>query len=386
MLKSSKSYRVLVAACAAITVAGVSGCSWFGNKGNDYRAQGGRIQPLEVPPDLTQPSVDDRFTIPDGKATTYSAYTRDRSAGATASGPSVGTVKLDNARIERAGGQRWLVVKAEPAAVWSTVRDFWTEAGYTLKRESADVGIMETDWREDRTRIPQDFVRNTVGRVLDGLWSAGERDKFRTRIEAGVEPGTTEIFISHRGLEEVFSNSDKSSTSWQPRAATGDMEAEMLGRLMVKFGITAEAAKATVAAASTGSGGAVGAASTPRAAYDKNAGGSLTMTDAFDRAWRRVGLALDRSGFTVEDRDRSKGLFFVRYIDPDADAKTGTKKGFLDSLAFWRKDDPASRPLYRIFVAEKAGTSEVQVQGADGKVENSATAKRILSLLLEQLK
>ena len=31
------------------------------------------------------------------------------------------------------------------------------------------------------------------------------------------------------------------------------------------------------------------------------------LDDGFDRAWRRVGLALDRSGFTVEDRDRGPG-------------------------------------------------------------------------------
>jgi outer membrane protein assembly factor BamC len=388
MLKSTKSYQTVFMALLAASFVALPGCSLFGTKSSDYRAQGGRIQPLEVPPDLTQPTLDDRFTIPDGKSTTYSAYNKDRSATGASAGASVGALKLDNARIERAGGQRWLVVKAEPARVWPVVRDFWNEAGFVLKRETADSGIMETDWREDRTRIPQDFVRNAVGRVLDGLWSTGERDKYRTRIEAGSEPGTTDIFISHRGLEEVSTGADKTVTAWQPRANNGELESEMLGRLMTKFGIPAETAKAVVAAAPAGGAAntASGTPTAPRAAYDKVAGGNLTVNEAFDRAWRRVGLALDRSGFTVEDRDRSKGLFFVRYIDPEADGKASGKKGFLDSLAFWRKDDPADRPLYRIFVAEKSGTSEVQVQGADGKTENSATAKRILSLLLEQLK
>ncbi len=388
MLKSTKSYQTVFMALLAASFVALPGCSWFGTKNSDYRSQGGRIQPLEVPPDLTQPTLDDRFTIPDGKSTTYSAYNKDRGTAGASAGSSVGALKLDNARIERAGGQRWLVVKAEPARVWPVVRDFWTEAGYVLKRETADSGIMETDWREDRTRIPQDFVRNTVGRVLDGLWSTGERDKFRTRIEAGSEPGTTDIFISHRGLEEVATGADKTVTAWQPRANNSELESEMLGRLMIKFGIPAETAKTVVAAAPAGAAAntASGTPTPPRATYDKVAGGNLTVNEAFDRAWRRVGLALDRSGFTVEDCDRSKGLFFVRYIDPEADGKASGKKGFLESLAFWRKDDPANRPLYRIFVAEKSGTSEVQVQGADGKVENSATAKRILSLLLEQLK
>jgi len=167
----------------------------------------------------------------------------------------------------------------------------------------------------------------------------------------------------------------------------------MLARLMLKFGYAATAEKdKTIAAAVATTTAGIATASTAataapaRASYDKEKGGSLKVNEPFDRAWRRVGLALDNTGFTVEDRDRSKGLFFVRYIDPDAEAKSTNGKGFLDKLAFWRKDDPASRPQYRLFVSEVAGISEVVVQTPDGKMDNSATAKRILSLLLDQLK
>jgi outer membrane protein assembly factor BamC len=359
----------------------LAGCSFTSNKSTDYRSQGGKIPSLEVPPDLTSPVADDRFVIPDAKATTFSSYNRERG-----NVPVTGTAvlpKVENARIERAGEQRWLVVKATPDKLWPVVREFWTENGFALKRETPETGIMETDWAENRAKIPQDIVRNTVGRFLDGLYETGYRDKFRTRLESGLEAGTTEVYISHRGVEEVYTNPDKNSTGWQSRPADKELEAEMLGKLMVKFGYGASpavtAATATLSATSTPS-------LVRTASYDKDKGGPLKVNEQFDRAWRRVGLALDRVGFTVEDRDRSKGLFFVRYIDPDADAKSGKERGFLDKLAFWRKDDPASRPQYRISVTEIAGASEVQVQGADGKPDNSATAKRILSLLLEQLK
>ena len=156
----------------------------------------------------------------------------------------------------------------------------------------------------------------------------------------------------------------------------------MLARLMAKFGNTGTSDKTTAIAGAT-----AGPASVVRAFYAPDKSGSLKVNEPFDRAWRRVGLALDRIGFTVEDRDRSKGLFFVRYIDPDAEAKGSSgDKGFLGKLAFWRKDDPASKPQYRIFVAETAGISDVVVQSADGKPDTSSTSKRILSLLLEQLK
>lgn len=373
----------LNALCVAAVVM-LAGCSLFGgNKNTDFRAGGGKIQPLEVPPDLTSPSVDDRFVIPDGKATTYSQYSqRGTNVGTTGGTVQVGSLKIDSARVERAGEQRWLVVNATPEKVWPALKEFWADAGYTLRRENATIGIMETDWREDRTRISQDLLRNTVGRILDGLWSSNTRDKYRVRIEPGLEAGTTDIYLSHRGLEEVYTNTDKTSTGWQPRAADRDLEAETLNRMMAKFGV--DAAKATALAAAAVSGTAA-PSTAPKAVYDKTKNGPLTVSEPFDRTWRRVGLALDRSGFTVEDRDRSKGLFFVRYIDPEGDSKS-SDKGFLDKLAFWRKDDPASKPQYRIYVAEASGATNVEVQTGEGKPDNSATAKRILALLLEQLK
>ena len=370
-----------VAVTAALASIVLSACGSFGSgKSTDYRSQGGKIPSLEVPPDLTSPIVDDRFVIPDPKATTFSTYNRERGVV-----PTTGTAvlpKVDSARIERAGEQRWLVVKTSPDKAWLTVKEFWIQTGFILKRESPEVGIMETDWAENRAKIPMDIVRSTLGRVFDGLYESGSRDKFRTRLEPGAEAGTTDIYISHRGLEEIYTNTDKSSTGWQPRATDKELEAEMLARLMVKFGFTGATDKATAIAGATAA-----PANVARAFYAADKGGSLKVNEPFDRAWRRVGLALDRIGFTVEDRDRSKGLFFVRYIDPDAEAKTsGSGKSFFEKLAFWRKDDPASKPQYRILVAEAAGISDVIVQGADGKPDNSSTSKRILSLLLEQLK
>ena len=370
-----------VAVTAALASIVLSACGSFGSgKSTDYRSQGGKIPSLEVPPDLTSPIVDDRFVIPDPKATTFSTYNRERGVV-----PTTGTVvlpKVDSARIERAGEQRWLVVKTSPDKAWLTVKEFWIQTGFILKRESPEVGIMETDWAENRAKIPMDIVRSTLGRVFDGLYESGSRDKFRTRLEPGAEAGTTDIYISHRGLEEIYTNTDKSSTGWQPRATDKELEAEMLARLMVKFGFTGATDKATAIAGATAA-----PANVARAFYAADKGGSLKVNEPFDRAWRRVGLALDRIGFTVEDRDRSKGLFFVRYIDPDAEAKaSGSGKSLFEKLAFWRKDDPASKPQYRILVAEAAGISDVIVQGADGKPDNSSTSKRILSLLLEQLK
>jgi outer membrane protein assembly factor BamC len=286
--------------------------------------------------------------------------------------------RVDKARIERSGNQRWLVVTVPADQLWDNVKDFWQELGFIVKVEMPEAGIMETDWAENRAKIPDDFLRNTLGKLLDSLYSTGERDKFRTRFEPGAEPGTTDIFISHRGMEEVYTSSAKDETRWQPKAPDSELEAEMLRRLMVRLGTEEKRAEAAVASAKA----------EPRARLAKadDGSGTVEVQERFDRAWRRVGLALDRVGFTVEDRDRSKGLYFVRYVDPDADNKKDDK-GWLSKLAIWKSSDAAGGKVqYRIYLQDIGSTTNVQVLSREGGVDKSDTAKKILGLLYDQLK
>jgi outer membrane protein assembly factor BamC len=399
VVSSLRRLPALAFGLAAAALAVLAGCSSTGNKSVDYRSSAPRQtqQALEVPPELTNPAVDDRYAIPDPKAqTTYSAYSRDKGVSPSAAAAGV-LPKVDGVRLERAGDQRWLVVKAPPDKVWPIAREFWMDMGFSLRRESPEVGIMETDWAENRAKLPQDIVRDTIGKVLDGLWSTSERDKFRTRLEAGTESGTTEIYVSHRGLEEVYTSRSQEQTVWQPRAADRELEAEMLGRMMVKFGaeekkVAESTARATPTAASAAA--AAGGGTKPAApvaignAVLQNAGaGPLVVNDGFDRAWRRVGLALDRVGFTVEDRDRSKGTFFVRYVDPEVDLKDTSKLSWAERLQFWKPAPKASQPQYRISVSDAGGSlSQVEVLNAQGEKESSSTGKKILALLYDQLK
>jgi outer membrane protein assembly factor BamC len=364
----------------------LGGCGLFGKKDQEFKAASRPSKPLEVPPELTAPGTDDRFVIPDPRTqTTYSNYQRGLQNPAPAAAPANTAVlpKIEGARMEKVGDQRWLVVQGPPETVWPRVHDFWVENGWSLVREQPEIGIIETDWREDRTKIPQDIVRTWVGKLIDGMYSTSTRDKYRTRLEKGTEPGTTEIYVTHRGVEEVFTSRQEDATKWQPRPNNREYEAEMLQRIMVKLGVPETKKVASTSGAPIS--GAATSADPRNAVLDGN---TLVVNDSFDRAWRRVGLALDRSGFTVEDRDRSKGLFFVRYIDPDADLESGKKKeSFWDSLKFWKPDPSKPQPQFRIHVGDAGGgLSQVNVQNAQGAVETSSTGKRILTLLYDQLK
>ena len=374
--------KVLLA--ALVVPALLAGCgSMFESKKIDYKSAG-KLPSLDVPPDLTQPSKDDKYTVPDvspkGSAT-YSAYSGERTtqAARATTGQEV-LPEVAKMHVERAGSQRWLVVSGAPEKVWPNLKTFWQDLGFLIKVDLPEAGIMETDWAENRAKIPQGLIRDALSRALDFIYSTPERDKFRTRIESGAQPDTTEIYISHRGMYEIYTDEGKTETRWQPRPADPELEAEMLRRLMVRLGADEARAKTMVAEA----------APEERAKLlPESAGNGLQVLEPFDRGWRRVGLALDRVGFTVEDRDRSQGIYYVRYIDPEIDVtKEGEGEGFFSKLAFWRdsKTDPAKRPKYRIQVKENGDTSLVQVLTAEGGLDASETGKKILRLLHEQLK
>jgi len=358
----------------------MAGCSVLPDSRKIEYKSAGKAPTLEVPPDLSQIAKDDRFLVPDvaGKGSaTFSAYSADRTPAAQAENATV-LPKVDKVRVERSGNQRWLVVAIAPDKLWDPVKEFWQETGFIVNLERPDAGLMETDWAENRAKIGDDIIRNTLGKLLDSLYSTGERDKFRTRFEPGAEPGTTDIFISHRGMEEVYTSSAKDDTRWQPRPPDPELEAEMLRRLMVRLGTDEKRAEVAVAAVKA----------EPRAKLAKSdeGAGTLEVYERFDRAWRRVGLALDRVSFTVEDRDRTRGLYFVRYVDPEVDNRK-KDQGWMSKLSFWKSSEPlaSSKVQYRIYVKDEGPQSTVQVLTNEGGADKSETAKKILALLLQQL-
>jgi outer membrane protein assembly factor BamC len=290
--------------------------------------------------------------------------------------------QIDKVSIERAGGQRWMVVQAPAAEVWPVVKDFWQELGFIISLEMPDAGLMETDWAENRAKLPQDGIRSFLGKALDSFYSTAERDKFRTRLEPAAD-GRTEIYLSHRGMVEVFEGTQSGGdqgqgrTVWQPRPANPELEAEMLRRLMVRFGVEETRAQSLLA----------DKAAPPQAIQTRSpdAAPSLSLPESFDRAWRRVGLALDRIGFVVEDRDRAGGIYFVRYADPEANTKK--EKGLLSRLAFWNSDDSkAKSQRYQVRLKGTQTETALAVYLDDGAPANNETGKRIASLLFEQLK
>lgn len=362
---------------ALVAVSLLAGCSTLRDvmEGEriDYKSSATKAPSLDIPPDLTQLNRESRYVVP-GTAVTASSYQVGQAAPQTV---TTAAVAVGDVRVERAGTQRWLVINRPADKLWGPVRDFWLESGFLLAQDQENLGIMETDFAENRAKLPQDFIRSALGKILDGVYSTGERDKFRTRLERRPDGGT-EIFISHRGMVEVITGAKSGnaatgdSTVWQPRPADPELEAEFLRRLMVKLGVAQEQSRALVAAGAT--------KQTSRSAIVNNLP-VVQIDEGFERAWRRVGLALDRTGFTVEDRDRSQGTYFVRYVEPTAK----TEPGFFSKL--FSGTPAAAAPLkYRIAVKSQGESTTVSVLNAQGAPESSANAQRIVQVIADDLK
>ncbi len=373
-----------------VLAAALAGCSSVGLSTDriDYKSVA-PSKPLDVPPDLSQIPRDDRYALPDRPGVASASAASATRAPAAASVQTVAPASAA-AHIERAGSERWLAVDVTPEQAFAVVKEFWPSVGLSIAREDPAAGIIETNWAENRAKLPQDIIRRTIGRVLDQLYSTGEQDKFRTRIER-TPKNTAEIYISHRGMVEVYTSAQKDQTVWQPRPADPELEAEMLQRLALRFTPAQQVAAATPAAtaAAAPAPAAVPAAPAPReiARLVRSGDGKaqrVEIDEPFDRAWRRVGLALDRGGFTVEDRDRTKGTYFVRYLDPEFEAKQREKQGFFSRM--FGRDPKIDPQQFRVQVATAGDATAVTVLDKDGKPDAGATAQKILGQISDQLK
>ena len=371
-----------LAACGSVNVD-----EYLPDKKVEYKRERQAEKNLEIPPDLTSDRINDRMSVPDtfgGVSTSYTEFVTDRKLRDADGGPrsAVGGSVLPNIQdveVRRDGDVRWLLVNATVEDVWPRVIDFWQENGILMAEEDPTVGIMRTSWLENRAEISRDIITDTIRTVFDGLYETGTRDQYRVRLER-TDSDMTEIYMTHFGMEEQViqdSGGGVQNTVWVPRERDPDLEIEMMRQLMVFLGAADERARAQLAA-----GKQRGVARSQM--MKTNDGVQLLIDESFSRAWRLIGLALDRVGFAVEDRDRSKGVYYVRYNDP---SKQDADKGWLSGLAFWSDDknvDKVNR--YQVKVGSAAERTVVTVTDENGQQSESPTALRILTLLKEQIR
>ena len=403
-------HQRLASRAAALLMAGglVAGCSSPSPGKIDYRSDSKVKQAsLAIPPNLLDESSDERSLAPVGGQTSLSAFQEVQSAAPSTDVDNGVLPPVPGMHIQRDGTESWLVIENRtPNDVWAQVRRFWQEQGFLLVVDQRSKGVMETDWNETHPKINDGLIRNALTWATDNSYVTAERNKYRTRLEAAPNGGTY-VFISQKGLREALSGTNNESSTWQPKPNDPALETEYLKRLMMtlaraKPGVPdaqvaaeadaaasgAKATKATKAAnAAAAAAAAQNVADAAQAQGDDSSSGQysrteLTLGEPYDRAWLRVGVALDRANFTVDDRDRTKGIYYVRYVDPKD--MTSAEQGFWNQVFHGRKEKVAKQ--YRLNVRAITETqTRVAIVDAKGDVDTSRPAQEIMGLVVEQL-
>jgi outer membrane protein assembly factor BamC len=394
-------FRVTKRAAVLLTVAGiVTGCGTSSPTSFNYKSDGrAKEASLAVPPNFLDEAADQRSLAPQSGQATLSGLQQVQQAA-----PNLPTVvpPVSGMRIQRDGAERWLVIEGKtPDQVWPQVRRFWQEQGFLLVVDSRDKGVMETDWNETHPQISDGLIRDTLAKATGNSYVTAERNKYRTRLETASNGGTY-VFISQKGMREALTGTNNDTSQWQARPNDPALENEYLRRLMSTLAMndsgTANAATpigASGAAGAQAKGGnaaaaAVAAQNVQNASrgpvrneqVPEAASSQMTLPEAYDRAWLRVGIALDRANFTVDDRDRNKGIYFVRYVDPND--KTSAQQGFWSQVFHGRKEMVAKQ--YQINVrALTDQETRVGIVNDKGQPDDSAQARQIMALLADQM-
>lgn len=368
----------------AIALISMSACS-SGKKEQpklDYQSQTKKIVNLEVPPDLTDPDQGNLYKLPAGSGVVRASDLNKRNK--TVQQPANQTVlqSVKGVRLERDGSQRWLVVDGkQPAELWPLLKAFWQENGFEIKSEEPSIGQMETEWAENRAKIPQDTLRRLFEKVgLGGVYSTSERDKFIIRIEQGKN-GTTDVFFAHKGMEEVYGDSNKDTTVWQPRPNDPNLEAAFLARFMQYLGVDEQQAEKVLGDSVAKRGSANELA--------KLDGNSLLLAGDYDRNWRRTALALDRIGLTVLGQNAERHAFLVQQAPTESEAVTTKKPGLISR--WFGKDKPTEttvRQSEMIVYVEPLnnGNTRISLLNKDGSSYKGSDASTLISRLHTELR
>ncbi|MFM0172007.1 outer membrane protein assembly factor BamC [Paraburkholderia sediminicola] len=390
----------------------VAGCGTSSPTKVDYKSDSKSKQvSLAVPPNMIDETADQRSLPPQGGETSLSTLKQVQAQAPSANSVVVAPA-VNGMHIQRDGTESWLVIDNKaPDQAWAQIRRFWQEQGFLLVVDQRDKGVMETDWNETHAQINEGLIRNTLSKAMGNSYVTSERNKYRTRLETAPNGGTY-VFISQKGMREALTGTNNDSSTWVAKPNDPGLEQEYLKRLMAALALAdsrtkpadAQNADLSAGAQTAPNAATAGAKSAAAATAAQNVALSaqqpmpdadsanntdaqlssteLTLGEPYDRAWLRVGLALDRSNFTVDDRDLTRGLYFVRYVDPKD--MTSAEQGFWSQVFHGKKEKVAKQYLVNVR-AVTPNQTRVAVVDDKGTIDQSPQAKQIMSLMADQL-
>lgn len=331
-----------------------------------------RGEPLALPPDLSREQIRPQFSTHDGEASAV-AYNKALDKAQKQRAAAGGVLPQNNEmRVIRSGDKRWLEIDRDASIVYKDIIGFWTNEGFTINRDDPQVGLVETDWAENRAKIPGNFLRRALGSLIDVVSDSGERERFTTRLER--VNGKTEVYIRHERMEETQMDRDGTVFKWLPAPEDQELNAIMLSRLMAYMGLPKEQAEQAVASPED-------AQITQAKANFVEGQVALSVSDSRENTYRLLGQALTSTGFTIDKSDVNSGSYVVRYLDTD----TGEKRKAANIISrLWGDKGNLSPVPYTVNVSGNATQSIITVRDEAGNMDSSETARRILTVIRER--
>ena len=366
---------IVRASLLLISLLALGACSSGPSSRIDYK-EAKSLPTLEMPPHLSYPAEQDRAPIPQLSGTQQAVAQRPSVAEPAATPATRAILPIaEGIRVEQDRSTRWLVIDRPAEQLWPRLRDFWATIGLEVRRDEPLVGIMETDWAENRADAPGGFLTGLVRSVFKNAYSAGTRDKYRLRLEPQAD-GSTELYLTHYGLQEVVAaqSAEMVETAWVVRPSDPELVHEILNMIIVHLG--GEREQATRILAETGE---AMPPSRTRLVAD-----ILIVNEGFSRTWRRTGIALDEAGLIVEDRNLSDGIYYVSDYDPQAEAR-GERRGWLRSLFRRSAAEPDEKLTWQVVLAGDEQATRIVVRDGKGNALPGDEATAILKKLAELL-
>ena len=323
---------------------------------------------LEIPPGMDAPQIGSDL-LPELQKSIKSASTYQESLKGVPKSSSF-TRDYQGMNFVREGSLFWLEVDAPGNEVWADLRNFFIRLGFEISIEQPEIGYMQTNWLLNKEDVPTNFLSS----LLDKLFSSSEKmDRYRLRLEWDAEKKRSRVFVSHQGLREIIEGVDDNisvvQTKWVPRASESELEVELLMRFMAFRGLNVEDAKETVAGVKSKKVAEV------KTADNKS---SLMINEPFARGWRHVGIAMDRLGYKVDDKNRSAGVYYVTLPETFVIPKQNSLLGKILGNNF----ETPKHLKYLIILQDNGESTQVTIK-ANGEVKDDIS--RVETKILNDL-
>ncbi|WP_250459607.1 outer membrane protein assembly factor BamC [Microbulbifer litoralis] len=280
--------RLIAGAAACIAAMALTGCGMFGNEGyfrdrsDDYQLASS-LPPLQMPEGVTEKHQEELYEIPQVGA---GELERGEFEVPRPQALSV-NIGADRVKIQKLGNRRWVLVSQPPEEVWPQLHYFLRTSGLQLASSDASAGIMETTWLQFKE-------------------SPETKDRYRLRVESGVQPDTTEIHVRH--LSVSAETPADAGVDWPQRSTSPEREGWMIDEMSTALAAESTGAAASLQAQAIG-GGSVKVQLQEPAGKEPFIAMDLTM----DRAWATVAHALNVGAYRLHREDDQIGLFYVTY-------------------------------------------------------------------------